>query len=542
MAVDESRIITDNTEFLNATNQIIAERDAANDELNAFLDPLVIDLGGDPNHLKFAAKKVNYILENENEWASSNTLGGVKFNYEKRLNTVRDLAKQAEFQIKVREKALKQNDVLIEQLAVELQTIREQNVKIQQENAAIETKIKAYDETVKSIDKEIESLSNQNDSNNNNKNRVNYNIIKSTIQDMTVVTPKEMEVNYNIIKSTMERKTATLDKIAELKGNLESNKLKLVSDKTITARQNKLSEYQRKQMEAYTKAQEQKTYLINEFKKDKIDLNLTDSADAPEKAEEQAKEEKQQQVKGGGAGGVVAAPAIETQTDSRTTKQLVDDMYKRLTENGKIDAETRKRILSGMGYSDLIDMASKMSMWKRHNVNKLLDATLKDLGRLDNAKALKLDELLFDKFGVADAYSALAEGDFSKLSEEQLSDIKKIIDTFNDNPDNYTREEQILIDEFAKRVSLKSLSYQMKRAGVFGRVAECFTPRRQSRRDVHASFNTFAKNKSNRVKNVANSDFALEMKANVRTDDEISMSPSSSLQDKQRQYSRGERS
>ena len=261
-----------------------------------------------------------------------------------------------------------------------------------------------------------------------------------------------------------------------------------------------------------------------------------------EQAKEQAKEEKQQQVKGGGAGGVVAAPAIETQTDSRTTKQLVDDMYKRLTENGKIDAETRKRILSGMGYSDLIDMASKMSMWKRHNVNKLLDATLKDLGRLDNAKALKLDELLFDKFGVADAYSALAEGDFSKLSEEQLSDIKKIIDTFNDNPDNYTREEQILIDEFAKRVSLKSLSYQMKRAGVFGRVAECFTPGRQSRRDVHASFNTFVKNKSNRVKNVANSDFALEMKANVRTDDEISMSPSSSLQDKQRQYSRGERS
>ena len=520
MAVDESRIITDNTEFLNATNQIIADRDAANDELNAFLDPLVVELGGDPNHLRFAAKKVNYILENENEWASSNTLGSVKFNYEKRLNTVRDLAKQAEFQIKVRENALKQNDVLIEQLAVELQNIREQNIKIQQENAAIETKIKAYEETVKSIDKEIESLNNQNESNNNNKNRV----------------------NYNIIKSTMERKTATLDKIAELKGNLESNKLKLVSDADITARQNKLSEYQRKQMEAYTKAQEQKTYLINEFKKDKIDLNLTDSVDAPEKAEEQAKEEKQQQVKGGGAGGAVAAPAIETQTDSRTTEQLVDDMYKRLTENGKIDAETRKRILSGMGYSDLSDMASKMSMWKRHNVNKLLDATLKDLGRLDNAKALEVDQLLLDKFGVADAYSALAEGDFSKLSEEQLSDIKKIIDTFNNNPDNYTREEQILIDEFAKRVSLKSLSYQMKRAGVFGRVAECFTPGRQSRRDVHASFNTFAKNKSNRVKNVANSDFALEMKANVRTDDEISMSPSSSLQDKQRQYSRGERS
>ena len=520
MAVDESRIITDNTEFLNATNQIIADRDAANDELNAFLDPLVVELGGDPNHLRFAAKKVNYILENENEWASSNTLGSVKFNYEKRLNTVRDLAKQAEFQIKVRENALKQNDVLIEQLAVELQNIREQNIKIQQENAAIETKIKAYEETVKSIDKEIESLNNQNENNNNNnKNRV----------------------NYNIIKSTMERKTATLDKIAELKGNLESNKLKLVSDADITARQNKLSEYQRKQMEAYTKAQEQKTYLINEFKKDKIDLNLTDSVDAPEKAEEQAKEEKQQ-VKGGGAGGAVAAPAIETQTDSRTTEQLVDDMYKRLTENGKIDAETRKRILSGMGYSDLSDMASKMSMWKRHNVNKLLDATLKDLGRLDNAKALKLDELLFDKFGVADAYSALAEGDFSKLSEEQLSDIKKIIDTFNNNPDNYTREEQILIDEFAKRVSLKSLSYQMKRAGVFGRVAEYFTPGRQGRRDVHASFNTFAETKSNRVKNVANSDFALEMKANVRTDDEISMSPSSSLQDKQRQYSRGERS
>lgn len=103
MAVDESRIITDNTEFLNATNQIIADRDAANDELNAFLDPLVTELGGDPNHLRFAAKKVNYILENENEWASSNTLGSVKFNYEKRLNTVRDLAKQAEFQIKVRE-------------------------------------------------------------------------------------------------------------------------------------------------------------------------------------------------------------------------------------------------------------------------------------------------------------------------------------------------------------------------------------------------------------------------------------------------------
>lgn len=522
MAVDESRIITDNTEFLNATNQIIADRDAANDELNAFLDPLVVELGGDPNHLRFAAKKVNYILENENEWASSNTLGSVKFNYEKRLNTVRDLAKQAEFQIKVRENALKQNDVLIEQLAVELQNIREQNIKIQQENAAIETKIKAYEETVKSIDKEIESLNNQNENNNNNnKNRV----------------------NYNIIKSTMERKTATLDKIAELKGNLESNKLKIVSDEVITARQNKISDYQRKQMEAYTKAQEQKTYLINEFKKDKIDLNLTDSADAQEKKEEQGKEEKQQQVKGGGASGGVGIPqALAEQADSRTPEQLVEDMYKRLTENGKIDAETRKRILSGMGYTDLTDMASKMSMWKRHNVNKLLDATLKDLGRLDNAKALKLDELLFDKFGVADAYSALAEGDFSKLSEEQLSDIKKIIDTFNNNPDSYTREEQILIDEFAKRVSLKSLSYQMKKAGVFGRVTEYFMPGRQGRKDVHASFNTFAKNKSDRVKNVANSDFALEMKANVRTDDEISMSPSSSLQDKQRQYSRGERS
>lgn len=521
MAVDQNRIITDNTEFLNATNQIIAERDAANDELNAFLDPLVIDLGGDPNHLKFATKKVNFILENENEWASSNTLGGVKFNYEKRLNRIRDLAKQAEFQIKVREKALKQNDDLIEQLAVELQTIREQNVKIQQENAAIEAKIAAYDETVKSIDKEIESLNNQNESNNNNKNRV----------------------NYNIIKSTMERKTATLDKIAELKGNLESNKLKIVSDEVITARQNKISDYQRKQMEAYTKAQEQKTYLINEFKKDKIDLNLTDSADAQEKKEEQGKEEKQQQVKGGGASGGVGIPqALAEQADSRTPEQLVEDMYKRLTENGKIDAETRKRILSGMGYSDLSDMASKMSMWKRHNVNKLLDATLKDLGRLDNAKALEVDQLLLDKFGVADAYSALAEGDFSKLSEEQLNDIKKIVDTFNSNPDNYTREEQILIDEFAKRVSLKSLSYQMKKAGVFGRVAEYFTPGRQSRRDVHASFNTFAETKSNRVKNVANSDFALEMKANVRSDDEISMSPSSSLQDKQRQYSRGERS
>lgn len=520
MAVDKSRIKTDNTEFLNATNQRIAERDAANDELNAFLDPLVTELGGDPNHLKFAAKKINYILENENEWASSDTLKSIMFNYEQRLKAVRRLAKLVEDQIKIRENELKGNDEIFEQIGVELQTDREQNLKIQQENAAIEAKIKAYEETVESIDKEIESLNNQNESNNNNKNRV----------------------NYNIIKSTMERKTATLDKIAELKGNLESNKLKLVSDADITARQNELLDFRRKQMEARTGVQEQKIYLINEFKKDKIDLNLTDSVDAPEKAEEQAKEEKQQQVKGGGAGGVVAAPAIETQTDSRTTKQLVDDMYKRLTENGKIDAETRKRILSGMGYSDLIDMASKMSMWKRHNVNKLLDATLKDLGRLDNAKALKLDELLFDKFGVADAYSALAEGDFSKLSEEQLSDIKEIIDTFNDNPDNYTREEQILIDEFAKRVSLKSLSYQMKRAGVFGRVAECFTPRRQSRRDVHASFNTFAKNKSNRVKNVANSDFALEMKANVRTDDEISMSPSSSLQDKQRQYSRGERS
>lgn len=467
MAVDKSRIKTDNTEFLNATNQRIAERDAANDELNAFLDPLVTELGGDPNHLKFAAKKINYILENENEWASSDTLKSIMFNYEQRLKAVRRLAKLVEDQIKIRENELKGNDEIFEQIGVELQTDREQNLKIQQENAAIEAKIK---------------------------------------------------------------------------GNLESNKLKLVSDADITARQNELLDFRRKQMEARTGVQEQKIYLINEFKKDKIDLNLTDSVDVPEKAEEQAKEEKQQQVKGGGAGGVVAAPAIETQTDSRTTKQLVDDMYKRLTENGKIDAETRKRILSGMGYSDLIDMASKMSMWKRHNVNKLLDATLKDLGRLDNAKALKLDELLFDKFGVADAYSALAEGDFSKLSEEQLSDIKKIIDTFNDNPDNYTREEQILIDEFAKRVSLKSLSYQMKRAGVFGRVAECFTPRRQSRRDVHASFNTFAKNKSNRVKNVANSDFALEMKANVRTDDEISMSPSSSLQDKQRQYSRGERS
>lgn len=520
MAVDKSRIKTDNTEFLNATNQRIAERDAANDELNAFLDPLVTELGGDPNHLKFAAKKINYILENENEWASSDTLKSIMFNYEQRLKAVRRLAKLVEDQIKIRENELKGNDEIFEQIGVELQTDREQNLKIQQENAAIEAKIKAYEETVKSIDKEIESLNNQNDSNNNNKNRV----------------------NYNIIKSTMERKTATLDKIAELKGNLESNKLKLVSDADITARQNELLDFRRKQMEARTGVQEQKIYLINEFKKDKIDLNLTDSVDAPEKAEEQAKEEKQQQVKGGGAGGAVAAPAIETQTDSRTTKQLVDDMYKRLTENGKIDAETRKRILSGMGYSDLIDMASKMSMWKRHNVNKLLDATLKDLGRLDNAKALKLDELLFDKFGVADAYSALAEGDFSKLSEEQLSDIKRIIDTFNDNPGNYTREEQILIDEFAKRVSLKSLSYQMKRAGVFGRVAEYFTPGRQSRRDVHASFNTFAENKSAKVKEVANSDFALEMKANVRSDDEISMSPASSLENKHRQYDRGMRS
>lgn len=520
MAVDKSRIKTDNTEFLNATNQRIAERDAANDELNAFLDPLVTELGGDPNHLKFAAKKINYILENENEWASSDTLKSIMFNYEQRLKAVRRLAKLVEDQIKIRENELKGNDEIFEQIGVELQTDREQNLKIQQENAAIEAKIKAYEETVKSIDKEIESLNNQNDSNNNNKNRV----------------------NYNIIKSTMERKTATLDKIAELKGNLESNKLKLVSDADITARQNELLDFRRKQMEARTGVQEQKIYLINEFKKDKIDLNLTDSVDAPEKAEEQAKEEKQQQVKGGGAGGAVAAPAIETQTDSRTTKQLVDDMYKRLTENGKIDAETRKRILSGMGYSDLIDMASKMSMWKRHNVNKLLDATLKDLGRLDNAKALKLDELLFDKFGVADAYSALAEGDFSKLSEEQLSDIKRIIDTFNDNPGNYTREEQILIDEFAKRVSLKSLSYQMKRAGVFGRVAEYFTPGRQSRRDVHASFNTFAETKSAMVKEVANSDFALEMKANVRSDDEISMSPASSLENKHRQYDRGMRS
>ena len=197
MAVDKSRIKTDNTEFLNATNQRIAERDAANDELNAFLDPLVTELGGDPNHLKFAAKKINYILENENEWASSDTLKSIMFNYEQRLKAVRRLAKLVEDQIKIRENELKGNDEIFEQIGVELQTDREQNLKIQQENAAIEAKIKAYEETVKSIDKEIESLNNQNESNNNNKNRV----------------------NYNIIKSTMERKTATLEKIAELKGN-----------------------------------------------------------------------------------------------------------------------------------------------------------------------------------------------------------------------------------------------------------------------------------------------------------------------------------
>lgn len=524
MAVDESRIITDDTYFITAADQIIADRDMANDELNAFLDPLVTELGGDPNHLKFATKKVNYILENENEWAAANTLGAVKFNYEKRLTTVRDLAKQAEFQIKTREKTLKLNDELIGQLAVELQTIRERNIQIKQENAAIEAKIDTYEESVKSVDDEIKSLQ---DSVANSPNRGQAALTKT-------------------ITDTIARKTNMLNTLAELKGTLESNKLKLVPDADISARQTRLQNYQQKQIEAYTRAQEQKNRLVNEFKKDKIELNLTDTADAQEKTEEtpgsNGKEEKVQQGKGGGAGGGAVAPTATIPTTAgRTTEQVVKDMYSRLNETGKVSAADRKFILSGMGYSDLTDMASKMSLWKRFNVNRLLNATLDDIGSLDNTNAVALDNLLLDKFGVADAYSTLAEGDFSKLSKEQLSDIKSILDKFNKNPDNYTRDEQILIDEFAKRVSLKSLSYQMMRSGVFGRLVEYFTPGRQGRKDILSSCNTLSEKKSERIKTVANSDFAIEMKANVKSNSEISMSPYSSLENKQQQYDRGMR-
>ena len=524
MAVNETKIITDNSYFITETNNIIAQRDEANNKLNEFLDPIVTELGGDPAHLKFASKKINYILENENEWASTNTLGAVKFNYENRLKTINNLARRAEEQIKMKQKSLDLNGELIEQLSQEIQGMREGNLRIEQENAAINAKIEAYEKTVESIDKEIEALNNQ-PTNNNNKNKA----------------------NYNVIKSTMERKTATLDKIAELKGTLAQNKLKIISDNDISKCQNRLKKYQQKQLVAYNEFQNQKINLINEFKKDKIELNLGDSATEPKKdGEESPSNEtagKEGKVKGGSAvgGGAVAQVPANITGDQRTEEQLVQDMYRRFTETGKMDAEMRKRILSGMGYSDLSDMASKMSFLKRHNVNRLLNATLKDLGKLDNARANKIDELLEKKFGVSDGYSLLAEGDFSKLSEEQLSDIKTIIDTFNKDPDNYTREEQIMIDEFAKRVSLKSLSYQMKKSGAIGRLVEYFTPGSQSRKDVHSSFNTFSVEKANRVKEVAKSDFATEMKANVKSDSEISMDSRSSLTTKQQQRSMGMR-
>ena len=357
MAVDKSRIKTDNTEFLNATNQRIAERDAANDELNAFLDPLVTELGGDPNHLKFAAKKINYILENENEWASSDTLKSIMFNYEQRLKAVRRLAKLVEDQIKIRENELKGNDEIFEQIGVELQTDREQNLKIQQENAAIEAKIKAYEETVESIDKEIESLNNQNESNNNNKNRV----------------------NYNIIKSTMERKTATLDKIAELKGNLESNKLKLVSDADITARQNELLDFRRKQMEARTGVQEQKIYLINEFKKDKI-KSLRDNEYNKHGKTDLWRRYHRKQAKLS-----TKKANILTETYRGLVHELVDDYDTIIIE--KIDAfEMRKRNLS-MNKAQNTGKNKRLALIKPYELSKIVES----LVNKQNKTLIKVD-------------------------------------------------------------------------------------------------------------------------------------------------------
>lgn len=523
MAVDVSQIDLEHDSFNDVLNEIINQRDNANDELNSILDPIVENLGGDPDHLRFASKKVNYILENENEWALPETLGKVEFNYNKRLNTISDLAKNAEEQVIIKQKALAVNDKIIERCSQEIEKIQTENKELEVENAKIDAQKKSLEDSLSKLENKITELQKQEE---------NSNFKRGLNQESPLGIVLKQKENYE-------------EQIADLKGQLAGNEKKMVSDEELNNLIARRDEYVAKQAQEYENLNEQKTKLVNEFKKDKITLNFGDSVpEEQEKAEngESTSAENASKAKAGGAAGAGASTqATGMIEDERTPEELVQDMYKRLMEDGKIDAETRKRMLSGMGYSDLIDMASRLSNKQRRNVQALLNATLKDLGRLDNQQAENLDRILEDKFGVSDAYSILAEGDFAKLSEEELSDIKKIIDTFNRNPDDYTREEQIMIDEFAKRVSLKALSYHMEKAGVFGRLFENFSPESQSRKDILASFNTFSELKSGRVKKVAESSFATNLKANVRTNNEISMDSKDSIMTKQKQRSMGMR-
>lgn len=531
MAVDVSQIDLGHESFNNALKGIIEQRDKANDELNSILDPIVENLGGDPDHLRFASKKINYILENENAVALTKTLEEVKFNYNKRLDTISNLAKNAEAQVIIKQKALAVSDEIIESCSEEIKNIQIENEKLEVENAAMEAEKKSLEDSLSKLEKEITELQKQEENSN----------FKRGLKQKG-----EYENQESPLEKKIEQQGDYRNQIAKLEGKLAGNKKKMVSVEELNNLIARRDEYVAKQAKEYANLDKQKTKLVNEFKKDKITLNFGDSVpEEQEKAEngESTSAENASKAKAGGAAGAGASTqATGMIEDERTPKELVQDMYKRLMELGKIDAETRKRILSGMGYSDLIDMTPGLSNKQRRNVQALLNATLKDLGRLDNEQAENLDRILEDKFGVSDAYSILVEGDFAKLSEEELSDIKKIMDTFNQNPGNYTREEQIMIDEFAKRVSLKTLSYHMGKAGVFGRLFENFSPESQSRKDILASFNTFSQFKSANAKTVAENDFVKELGANVKTDDEISMDPRTSIRTKQKQRSTRTRS
>ncbi|MDD3304352.1 MAG: hypothetical protein PHP54_05480 [Clostridia bacterium] len=522
MAVDQSKIMPDAGYFAFEATAILANRDVANNSLNTFLDDRVIELNGDPAFLKFIPKKINFILENENEWALNKTTGDLKFQYNTRLNTIKDLAKQAEQQIKLSDDTLKLSGEAIEQMRTEIQEIKDRNVRIEQENAGLKEKIKSLEEHVEKINTVI--------------NRLNADIAAIEGGTLTPSAANERKALKGQLSAKITELGNFTTNIANFKGELATNEKSIVSADDLKIKEDKLNKDIEKQTKAYTKAQKIKTNLVNEFKKDKIDLNISSAeaktGETPDgTVESTAKEEKSKEKAGSGSGSVGAPVQAAISENARTPKELINDMFKRFKEKGKIDAEDRKRILSGMGYSDLTDMLPHMSYYQRMVMRNMLDKTINDVGKPTEDEMNEITNFMQAKFGVGDA-SSLIENDFKDLDENQLKNMEIIISKFNNDPDAFNRKDQIFIDDFIEKISLHSLRYQLNKSGVFGRAAEVFKPGKQARKDIESAFNTFSVNKSSRLKEAATNDFVTEMGAKVRTDDEISMSKSTSIEDK----------
>lgn len=167
----------------------------------------------------------------------------------------------------------------------------------------------------------------------------------------------------------------------------------------------------------------------------------------------------------GGAGGAVAASGSPANKEARTSEEFSSDMAKAITSLGLSPRKFRE-MLDGEGYSDLVAMVPNLDPRQKRTISNYLKVNAKDLElpdeiELNSAMAtFGLDNVPYDL--LIDAETGKPR-DFASLSNQELNELKSIINVFNEDADKLSGIEAKELDKFMKVMSYNSLIYQCQK-------------------------------------------------------------------------------